>query len=108
MINVVVTMIIKDGRMDDFRAIAAELAPKVQAEEGCLAYEYTVDVQSPLGRQEPVQSNRVTLLEQWENAEAFHRACRNPAIVSQMRQFLEVAQPEWHLYERVYSTTAGS
>lgn len=50
---------------------------------------------------------RVTVLAQWESAEAFNRASRNPAVVSQMRAFLEIAQLEWHVYERVYSTTAS-
>ncbi len=55
-----------------------------------------------------LDGRRVTVHAQWESEDAFQRVSRNPAIINHMRQFLEVAQPEWHVYERVYSTTAGA
>ena len=56
MIHRVVTMMIKEGAMPAFRELAAELAPVVRREEGCAGYEYTVDVESPIPMQEPVQT----------------------------------------------------
>ena len=70
MLHVIVSMTIKPGRLDEFLAIARQLAPIVQAEQGCLRYEYTVETASPLPIQEPVDDHRVTLIEQWESAEA--------------------------------------
>ena len=70
MINVVVTMIIKEGRMNDFLAECTKIRPLVLKEEGCHGYEYTREIASPLGIQEPIDSNRITLLEQWESIEA--------------------------------------
>jgi heme-degrading monooxygenase HmoA len=55
-----------------------------------------------------LDGRRVTVHAQWESENDFQRISRHPAIVNHMRQFLEVAQPEWHVYERVYSTTAGA
>ena len=54
-----------------------------------------------------LDERRVTIHAQWESADAFNRASRNPGVISQMRAFLEIAQLEWHVYERVYSTTAS-
>ena len=70
MLHVIVSMTIKPGRLDEFLAMARQLAPIVQAEQGCLRYEYTVETASPLSIQEPVDDHRITLIEQWESAAA--------------------------------------
>lgn len=67
MLHVLVTMTIKPGRLDDFLALARQLAPLVHAEEGCIRYEYTVDTTSPLPIQGAIDDHRVTLIEQWES-----------------------------------------
>jgi quinol monooxygenase YgiN len=63
-------MTIKQGRLDDFLALARQLAPLVQAEQGCIRYEYTLDTASPLPIQGPIDDHRITLIEQWESAAA--------------------------------------
>ena len=68
MLHVVVTMTIKEGRMEVFLDLCRELRPKVLAEPGCLAYDHTREVPGPFGR--PVDANRVTLLERWASPEA--------------------------------------
>ena len=70
MLHVIVTMTIKPGRLDDFLALARQLAPLVQAEQGCIRYDYTLDTESPLPIQGPIDDHRVTLIEQWESAAA--------------------------------------
>jgi quinol monooxygenase YgiN len=70
MIHVVVTMVIKEGRLPEFLELARRVAAEVRREAGCLAYDYTLDVKSPLPTQEPVQANRLTLIERWESLEA--------------------------------------
>ena len=69
MIHVMVTMMVKEGRMEEFLAVARELRPEVLKEAGCHGYEYIRELPSPLGIQEPVDPNRVTLLERWESFE---------------------------------------
>ena len=78
MVHVIVTMNIKPGHRDEFLAVARELAPLVQAEAGCVRYEYTVDLPSPLSIQEPLDDHRVTLIEQWESAEALAAHAQAP------------------------------
>ncbi len=70
MLHVIVSMTVEPGRLDEFLAVARQLAPMVQAERGCLRYEYTVDTASPLPIQEPVEDHRITLIEQWESTAA--------------------------------------
>jgi quinol monooxygenase YgiN len=70
LIHVVVTMIIREGQMPRFLELARQVSAEVRREAGCIAYEYTLDVQSPLPTQEPVQANRLTLIEKWESLEA--------------------------------------
>lgn len=70
MIYVIVSMDIVPGGMEEFLSVCREHRPKVLAEEGCQGYEYTVDIQSTLGAQEPVDANRVTLVEKWDSLEA--------------------------------------
>jgi quinol monooxygenase YgiN len=70
MLNVIVTMKIKEGRMQDFLTVCGELRPLVLKEKGCQGYDYLRDTASPLGIQEPVDADRVTLLERWESVEA--------------------------------------
>jgi quinol monooxygenase YgiN len=78
MINVMVTMIIKEGRMNDFLAECAKIRPGVLKEEGCHGYEYTREIASPVGIQEPVDSNRITLLERWESIAAIEAHSASP------------------------------
>ncbi len=90
MISLVVTMVIKEGRMDEFLAECKKIRPKVLAEKGCFAYDYFKEVQSPLGSQEPVQKNRITLLERWESMEALQEHSDAP----HMKEFLSKVK-EW-------------
>jgi quinol monooxygenase YgiN len=78
MLHILVTMQIKDGSMEEFLAICAELRPLVLQEKGCLAYEYTREVPSPLGIQEPLETNRITLIERWESLEALQAHLEAP------------------------------
>jgi len=70
MLHILVTMMIKEGRMQEFLAVCEELRPQVLQEKGCLAYDYTREVPSPLGIQEPLEPNRITLIERWESLDA--------------------------------------
>jgi quinol monooxygenase YgiN len=70
MVHVIVTMHVESGRLEEFLAVARELAPLVRSEAGCLRYQYTVDTPSPLPIQEPIDDHRVTLLEEWESSAA--------------------------------------
>ena len=48
MIQVIATIELKPDCLDEYLAVLHENVPKVKAEEGCLAYEPTVDIDSGL------------------------------------------------------------
>ena len=70
MIYSIVTMIIKTGKMDAFLEECRKIRPLVLAEEGCLMYDYTREIDTGKERQEPVNPNRITLYEKWASSEA--------------------------------------
>lgn len=78
MIHVIVTNQVKPGKLEDFLALARQLAPLVEQEAGCFGYEYTLDTESPLAIQEPVETQRVTLLERWESLAALEAHATAP------------------------------
>ena len=70
MIHIQVSMTVKEGRMKEFLDLCEKLRRLVLKEKGCRAYEYTREIASPLGIQEPIDPNRITLIEGWESLEA--------------------------------------
>ena len=78
MLNVIVTMLVKEGRMQEFLEVCRKLRPLVLQEEGCLAYDYHREIPSPLGIQEPIDPNRVTLVERWASVEALQAHMETP------------------------------
>ena len=76
MIYSIVTMIIKKGKMEEFLTECRKIRPLVLAEEGCLMYDYTREIDTDSNRQEPVNPDRITLYEKWATQEAldFHNS----------------------------------
>jgi quinol monooxygenase YgiN len=89
MVHVVVTFIIKDGMMDKYLEGIAKLRPLVLAEKGCVEYTYIKEVQSPLAIQEPVQDNRLTLVEKWESFEVLEAHLKS----SHMAEYTKLLGP---------------
>ncbi len=72
MIHVVATVEIAPGKRDQWLELFGELVPKVLAEDGCIEYGPTVDIDSGIGRQIPMRDNVVTVLEKWESLDALN------------------------------------
>lgn len=72
MIQVIATVELRPDCLDEYLAILQENVPRVKAEEGCLAYEPTVDVDSGLPVQSEIRQNTVTLVEAWASLDALH------------------------------------
>ena len=70
MIYSIVTMVIKKGKMDEFLAECKKIRPLVLAEEGCLMYDYTSEIDTGSNRQERINPDRITLYEKWTSKEA--------------------------------------
>ena len=72
MIHVIATIELKPGCRDDYIKILNNNVPKVKAEDGCLAYEPTIDIESGLPIKSEIRDNVVTIVEAWETLEALH------------------------------------
>ena len=72
MIQVIATIELKPDCLDDYLAILHKNVPNVKAEEGCLAYEPSVDVDSGLPVQGDIRQNTVTIVEAWVSLDALH------------------------------------
>jgi quinol monooxygenase YgiN len=70
MVHVIATIEIAPGKRDQYLELFAELVPKVRAEQGCLAYGPTLDVDSGIGVQIPIRDNVVSVVEQWADLDA--------------------------------------
>jgi quinol monooxygenase YgiN len=82
MIHVIATIELNEGCRDDFLKILNENVPLVKAEQGCLAYEPTVDVKPGLPIPVAVRENVVTIIEAWENLEALHAHLKTPHMAT--------------------------
>jgi len=82
MIQVIATIELKPDCLNEFLAILHENVLKVKAEEGCLAYEPSVDVDSGLPVQGKIRQNTVTLVEAWVNLDALHAHLKAPHMAA--------------------------
>lgn len=77
MIHVIARAVIKEGAMEEYLKICKEITPVVRSEEGCIAYQITVD--RPTGM--PAQSfdgNCATFVECWESEEHLKKHLQAP------------------------------
>ena len=82
MIQVIATIELMPDCLDKYLAILQENVPRVKAEEGCLAYEPTVDVDSGLPVQGEIRQNTVTLVEAWVSLDALHAHLKAPHMAT--------------------------
>lgn len=84
MINVIASVRVKTGKIQEYLQIFKANIPKVLAEKGCKEYFPTVDIDSKLPPQE-IDQNVVTIIEKWESLEAL----RDHLKTSHMRDYGE-------------------
>ena len=77
MINVLASIEIKDGHLDEFTKIFVANVPNVLAEKGCIEYLPTIDVQTNIGVQK-TNKNIVTIIEKWESLEHLYAHLKAP------------------------------
>ena len=82
MIHVIATIELNPGCREDFIRILNENVPRVKAEEGCLAYAPTVDLEPDLPIPVPVRENVVTIVETWDTLEALHAHLKAPHMTA--------------------------
>ncbi len=92
MIYVIASIKLADGGRDGFLALFRELVPKVHAEDGCIEYGPTVDVETNIEVQMPVRPHVVTVVEKWESIPALERHLVAPHMLAfreSAKQFIE-------------------
>lgn len=70
MIHVLADIAVVSGRRAEFLQHFHQLVPLVLAEEGCLAYEPTVDAVTDIAGQAAARPDVVTVVERWESPAA--------------------------------------
>jgi len=78
MIQVIATIELKPGCREDFLPLLNDNVPKVKAEDGCLAYDPCVDIDSGLLSQGKISDDVVTLVEAWSSLEALQAHLKAP------------------------------
>ena len=78
MIHVIATIELKPGCREEYLQVLKNNVPHVKAEDGCLAYEPTLDVDAGLPVQGALRENVVTLVEAWESVDALHAHLKTP------------------------------
>jgi quinol monooxygenase YgiN len=68
-IHVIANIEVKSGRRDEFLRLFRENVPNVLAEDGCIRYEPSLDVDTGIPVQGGVRENVVTIVEAWESLE---------------------------------------
>lgn len=81
MIDVIATIRVKPGCRDQFLAKFKANVPAVLAEQGCIHYYPTVDMDSGIAAQ-ATDAGSVTVIEQWQNLEALHAHLAAPHMAA--------------------------
>jgi len=82
MIHVIATLELKPGCRDAYLSILRGNLTHVRAENGCLAYTPTVDIDAGLPVQGATRENVVTIVEAWESLDALHAHLKTPHMAA--------------------------
>ena len=92
MIYVIATIQLAAGRRADFLAEFQRNVPNVLAEEGCLEYAPTIDVETSLPAQGPPRPDVVTVVEKWSSIEALEAHLIAPHMLTYRAKVKEMVQ----------------
>lgn len=81
MINVIASIRVKAGRLQDFIEVFKSNVPNVREERGCIEYFPAVDIEADLPPQ-ILDENVVTIIEKWESLEALRDHLAAPHMLA--------------------------
>ena len=81
MIHVIASIKVKSEFLDDFLEIFKANVPAVKAEEGCIEYVPTVDVDAGL-KPQVLDPTVVTIIEKWRSLQALHAHLSAPHMLA--------------------------
>jgi len=82
MIYVIATIQLADGKLDEFIEALRDNLPNVRAEDGCIEYQPTIDLETDFAAQPDVRPNVVTMLEKWESLAALRAHLAAPHMLA--------------------------
>ena len=82
MVHVIATIECNAGKRDAFIAEFKQNVPNCLAEDGCIAYGPTIDIDSGIGAQGDIRDNVVTVVEQWESLDALNAHLAAPHMAT--------------------------
>lgn len=91
MINVIASVMIKEGRLSEFINIFKSNIPNVIEEKGCIEYVPTVDVPTGLPPQE-LNNNVVTIIEKWSSLEDLKAHLSAPHMLSYQEKVKDLVE----------------
>jgi len=92
MIHVIATIEVSPKGRDDFLKEFHRIVPEVLAEEGCISYGPTVDVETGIPAQGELRANVVTIVEQWESLEHLQRHLEAPHMLAYRERVKDLVQ----------------
>jgi quinol monooxygenase YgiN len=81
MLFVIATIRVKSGCRSDVLEHFSRIVPLVRQEEGCLLYAPSIDLETNINAQEDVDPDVITVVEQWESAEALEKHLMAPHML---------------------------
>ncbi len=72
MIRVVATITVVEGTLSSVLKQLSLVAESVRSERGCIEYEFYIDCNVDIPRGEPIDKNRITLIEAWDSIESLN------------------------------------
>lgn len=90
MIHVIATIEVVEGKRDEFISIFNDNLPNVLAEDGCLDYGPTVDLEVEIGIPVPVRGNVVTIVERWESLDHLKAHLAAPHMATYREQVKDI------------------
>ncbi len=78
MLHVIATVTLTAGGLEAWSRAFAAVRPAVLAEDGCEAYEATIEQPGVLGAQSPLPPDTVVIVERWRDAAALQAHSRAP------------------------------
>ena len=91
MIHVIASIQVKPGSRSEFIEIFKSNVPDVKAEEGCIDYAPTVDINTDIPPQ-IMDENIVTILEKWESIEALKTHLTAPHMLSYREKVKDIVE----------------
>lgn len=85
MIKVVAKVLVKEGKVEEFKAVAKKLVEASVADEGNIYYTLNVSVQNP---------REFAILECWENQDVLDLHMKTPHFLAAMGPLGELAEKE--------------